>query len=159
MTRPLLGDVTPDTFTEFEAALRNLSADLDDPYRMDSAALQSLLFADRPAGYGILARNASGEVIGAALFSPLVSTAYGAAGAYVSDLWVAEPARGRAVGRALLDHVAARAGDMWNARFIRLMVYETNDKARRFYERLGFAGHEGEIVMTIAAGRLTAHEE
>jgi len=55
----------------------------------------------------------------------------------VFSVWVAEAARGRGVGRALVASVAgwARA---WGARRLVLWVFRSNTAAIRFYERLGF---------------------
>jgi GNAT superfamily N-acetyltransferase len=55
----------------------------------------------------------------------------------VFSVWVADAARGRGVGRALVDAVAdwARA---WGASRLVLWVYRSNRGAIRFYERLGF---------------------
>jgi ribosomal protein S18 acetylase RimI-like enzyme len=55
----------------------------------------------------------------------------------VFSVWVANAARGRGVGRALVDAVAdwARA---WGASRLVLWVYRSNRGAIRFYERLGF---------------------
>lgn len=149
-----LCDVTPAQLPLFEEALRNLARDLDDPYQLGSEALHHALFARYPSACGAIARSSSGDLLGASLFSPLVSTARGCPGAYVSDLWVAEPARGQRIGRVLLEYVAERAGQIWNAQFIRLMVYDTNIKARRFYERLGFEGRDDEIILTITGHKL-----
>ena len=89
-------------------------------------------------------------VLGAALYAPVTSTAAGGTGVYVSDLWVAEAARGRALGPALLRHVAARAQQLWDARFLRLVSYRTNDRARRFYTRLGFVEKHDELVLQLS---------
>lgn len=150
----ILTDVTPDEFHELECALRALASDLSDPFRIDSEDLKKALFGPNPACYGILAKTTDEELVGAAMFAPLVSTAFGASGAYVSDLWVAETARGQKTGKALLAKVAKRAEAMWNAGFVRLMVYEANTDARRFYERLEFQPRDGEILLTIASDKL-----
>jgi GNAT superfamily N-acetyltransferase len=56
----------------------------------------------------------------------------------VFSVWVAAPARGRGVGRALVDSVADWARS-WGARRLVLWVFRSNGAAIRFYERLGFA--------------------
>ncbi|KRT63839.1 MAG: GCN5-like protein N-acetyltransferase [Chloroflexi bacterium CSP1-4] len=55
----------------------------------------------------------------------------------VFSMWVAPPARGSGVGRALLDAVEdwARA---WGARDVVLWVFRANAGAITFYRRLGF---------------------
>ncbi|HEX5148425.1 MAG TPA: GNAT family N-acetyltransferase, partial [Candidatus Limnocylindrales bacterium] len=56
----------------------------------------------------------------------------------VFSVWVAAPARGRGIGRALVDSVAEWARS-WGARRLVLWVFRSNGAAIRFYERLGFS--------------------
>jgi hypothetical protein len=67
-----------------DRALRALSDDLGDSHAAGLDALRAGLMGDTPAACGLLALE--GEMIGAALYSPVFSTAQGAAGVYVSDL-------------------------------------------------------------------------
>jgi len=124
--------------TDLARALGALSADLGDAHGAGEDELARACLGPAPACHGFLAR-AGREVAGAALVSPVFSTTRGGAGAYVSDLWVAQARRGQGVGRALLGAVARAAGDLWGARFVKLTVYDDNPAARAFYERLGFA--------------------
>lgn len=146
---PQIRDATPGTLSLLEEALRHLARDLDDPYRMDSERLAAALFGPHPACYGALAIGREEALQGAALYAPVTSTAAGRTGVYVSDLWVAGAARGQAIGPALLEHVAARARQLWDARFLRLVSYRTNDQARRFYKRLGFVEKPDELVLQL----------
>ena len=66
------------------AALSQLSAELGDTHRADVAALRELGWGASPAFRAILAET-DDEVVGAALYSPYVSTVFGSAGVYVSD--------------------------------------------------------------------------
>ncbi|MDA7427932.1 N-acetyltransferase [Primorskyibacter aestuariivivens] len=143
-------DATPDTVPKLEVALRQLARDLDDPYRMDSDTLAAALFGPHAACFGALAMGEADAVLGATLYAPVTSTAAGRTGVYVSDLWVAEAARGQALGPALLAHVAARARQLWDARFLRLVSYRTNDRARSFYTRLGFVEKSDELVLQLS---------
>ncbi|MGX0875637.1 ribosomal protein S18 acetylase RimI-like enzyme [Roseovarius sp. MBR-154] len=120
-----------------DRALRALSDDLGDTHRAGLDALRAGLMGDTPAAYGLLAVER--DVIGAALYSPVFSTAQGAAGVYVSDLWVDAATRGQGAGRHLLAEVARRAGIQWGAAWMTLAVYGHSTASRRFYERLGFA--------------------
>jgi hypothetical protein len=61
-----------------DRALRALSDDLGDTHRAGLDALRAGLLGDTPAAYGLLA--VEGGVIGAVLYSPVFSTAQGAAG-------------------------------------------------------------------------------
>ena len=56
----------------------------------------------------------------------------------VISMWVGPGARGRGVGRALLDAVVAWAREHDSDRTIRLSVADGNDDARSLYERYGF---------------------
>ena len=55
---------------------------------------------------------------------------------YLDDLCVDEACRGQHVGRALYEAVLALAGDL-GCRNVTLHVWEGNDSARAFYERMG----------------------
>lgn len=121
-------------------ALNALSHDLGDTHSAGLDALRTGLTGNIPAAHGLLALD--GELIGAALFGPMFSTVRGAAGVYVSDLWVTEAARGQGLGRTLLAEVARRAGALWQAEWMMLAVYAHTPASRRFYERLGFEAQE-----------------
>lgn len=53
-------------------------------------------------------------------------------------MWVAPEARGSVAGEQLVEAVCARAADLGHRRVL-LDVVEGNDRARRFYQRCGFA--------------------
>lgn len=149
-----LSDVTPATLPLLQAALERLSAELGDAHRMGPETLRAALFGPHPACYAVLALGRDDAVMGAALYSPAVSTITGGAGTYVSDLWVAAPARGQACGRRLLAHVARRSQRLWQARFIRLVSYAANHRARAFYCGLGFAEKPEELVLQLSGDAL-----
>lgn len=119
-----------------DGALRRLSDDLGDAHGAGLDGLRAALTGESPAAHGLLALEEG--LIGAALFSPIFSTVFGAAGVYVSDLWIAEAERGRGLGRTLLAEVARCAGALWRAEWMMLAVYAHTPASRRFYERLGF---------------------
>ncbi|MGB8624273.1 MAG: GNAT family N-acetyltransferase, partial [Paracoccaceae bacterium] len=112
-------------------------------------------FGPVPAFRALLA-EAGDEVLGVAMYSPVFSTVRAAPGLYVSDLWVSSAARGRGLGKRLLQAVARDAEEAWGARFLRLVVYEENPDARRFYDRLGFSADPQDIVMTLDETGLNA---
>ncbi|TCO72395.1 GNAT family N-acetyltransferase [Rhodovulum euryhalinum] len=144
-----------DDLERLDRGLRQLSADLGDPYRARADDLRRALTGDRPLAHAVLA-EAGGDLAGVAVFSPIFSTIRGAAGLYVSDLWVARAARGRGLGRRLLAGAAAEAARLWDARFLRLVVYDDNPAALRFYRRLGLAADGKEILMTLDESGLDA---
>lgn len=131
-----------------DRALRALSDDLGDTHEAGIDVLRTALTGTIPAAYGLLARD--GDVVGAALYSPVFSTARGAAGVYVSDLWVDGAARGLGVGQNVLAEIARRAGKLWQAEWMTLAVYGHSTAARRFYERLGFAPQENVTQMRLS---------
>lgn len=131
------------------AALRQLAGAMGDPFRSDLAQVE------RALACGAVRAVLAGDQ-GVALWSPFLSTTRGAMGAYVSDLWVAETARGQGLGGALLAAVRDAAAAEFGRVFLRLTVYDDNGGARAFYERLGFAGKAGEIWLTLEGVALEA---
>ena len=125
-----------------EAALRALSADIAEEYATDSAILAHAIQGARPSAHGLLALTGD-QTLGAALFSPLFSTVRGAAGVYVSDLWVSAAARGQGLGARLLAQVARDGAARWQASWLKLAVYDHSEDAQAFYQRLGFEPARG----------------
>ena len=131
-----------DDLARLETALRALSADIAEDYSTDSAILTQALQGAQPAAYGLLALGGD-QTLGAALYSPVFSTVRGAAGVYVSDLWVSEKARGQGLGAGLMAQVAQAGVARWQASWLKLAVYDHSENAQAFYQRLGFAPARG----------------
>jgi len=125
-----------------EDALRALSADIAEVYTTDSATLARAVLGTQPAAHGLLAQHGN-QTLGAALYSPLFSTVRGAAGVYVSDLWVSADARGQGLGARLLAQVARAGAARWQATWLKLAVYDHSHAAQAFYQRLGFEPAHG----------------
>lgn len=155
MTQPDIRPATAADLPRLEAGLRALAQRLGDPYAALPEALQRAGFGANPAFRAVIAENGA-ALLGLALYSPVFSTIRGTTGLYVSDLWVAESARGAGLGRQLLGAAAQDAGAAWDARFLRLVVYRNNPAARRFYDRIGLRAAEGETVMTLDEAGLDA---
>ncbi|MDE4142810.1 MULTISPECIES: GNAT family N-acetyltransferase [Rhodobacterales] len=122
-------------------ALTQLSQDLGDRHVAGEADLMRAGFGADPAFGALLAEAGppvAARTVGASLFSPVFSTVRGAAGVYVADLWVAADVRGQRLGQRLLAAVLQEAQRRWDARFLKLNVYDDSPDARRFYDRLGF---------------------
>lgn len=136
-------------------ALRQLSTDMGDTHSASDADIAAAGFGPIPVFQAVLA-EAAGQIVGVAVYSPLYSTTRGRAGAFVSDLWVADAARGQGLGARLLARVRDEACASWNAGFLRLLVYRTNPRAAAFYARLGFAPQSGDMQMTLEGAALDA---
>ncbi len=128
---------------------------MGDTHRATEADLLRAGFGPQPAFHAALAEQA-GEVVGAALYAPLFSSTTGGAGAYVSDLWVAEGLRGQGLGERLLAFVRDQAATDWGAIFLKLAVYDDNPRAEAFYARLGFTLHDGVRYLMLKGAPLEA---
>jgi GNAT superfamily N-acetyltransferase len=98
------------------------------------ANLRSALFGPRPGAEAVIAR--AGEPAGFALYFHNFSTFRGKRGLYLEDLFVRPAFRGRAIGKALLVHLARLALERDCGRF-EWAVLDWNRSARDFYESLG----------------------
>jgi ribosomal protein S18 acetylase RimI-like enzyme len=94
-------------------------------------------------------------LLGACLTLLTYSTWRDARGLYVVDLFIDGRARNRGIGLKLL-RAAARSGRAKGARFIKLEVYQTNEGAARFYERLGFGRHDEDRLFILEDEKMTA---
>ncbi|AKI01381.1 acetyltransferase (GNAT) family protein [Hoeflea sp. IMCC20628] len=137
-------------------ALAQLSADMGDVHRASDADIARFGFGESQVFHTLLAETAVGAIVGVAAYSPFFSTTLGTVGIYVSDLWVAESARGQQLGVRLLAAVRDAGATDWDASFIRLNVYHSNPRARGFYERLGFVAYSETQFMTLAGEAMTS---
>ena len=137
------------------AALRALSDDLGDTHKATDDDILRAGFGKDPAFRAILALRGN-AVVGVAVFSALYSTTRARAAAYVSDLWVAEAARGARIGPRLLAFVRDDIAARWGGGFIRLAVYTDNSRAVDFYRRMGFSAQSGEVGMILEGAALAA---
>ena len=138
-----------------EAAMRALSGDLAEAYAADSATLARAVLGAQPSAWGLLASQAA-QTTGAALYSPAFSTVRGAAGVYVSDLWVSGAVRGQGLGTAMLAQVAQAGAVRWGATWLKLAVYDHSHSAQRFYRRLGFEPATGMQELRLGPGAVHA---
>ena len=113
---------------------------LTDQVRMTAQDVLRDGFGARPHFECLLA-EIGGHAVGMALYFTTYSTFEGRPNLYVEDLYLAEAARGRGVGRLLLGRLAAVALER-GCRRLDLAVLDWNP-ARRFYERLGFRQQHG----------------
>lgn len=101
-----------------------------------ATALEEALFGDRPAAEAALAWEEGASPVGFALWFHGFSTFQAKRTLYLEDLFVVPAARGRGVGRALLQHVARLATSRGCGRF-EWAVLDWNAPAIRFYEAMG----------------------
>ena len=117
---------------EYERAL--------DACRATEAALAATLFptpgSGEPAQAEVVIAEVDAAAVGFALFFHNYSTWEARRGLYLEDLFVRPAARGRGVGRALLEHLAALAVARGCGRF-EWSVLDWNASAIGFYEALG----------------------
>ena len=132
------------------AALRELSKDMDDTHLASDEAIKAAGFGESPSFFALIA-ECEGAVVGVALFSSFYSTTRGTSGVFVSDLWVSKKQRGSGVGRNLLASVCDVAAKKWQCSCLRLNVYRDNHNAIAAYEKLGFDTDHNESVMTLNA--------
>lgn len=144
---------TAEDMARLNAAMRALSQALGDPHRATDEDLRRAGFGPHPAFHALLAEEGA-ALIGAAIFSPTFSTVRGMAGAYVSDLWVAEGHRGRRLGAGLLAAIRDRGRALWGAGYLRVPVYNDNARAQAFYGRLGFAPSDHETIVVLDGAAL-----
>jgi len=130
-----------------DTALRTLSRELGDKHPASIDFLEQAGFGPTPAYYALIALSDTDALGGAVVFSPVMSTTLAATGFYVSDLWVAEAARGCGLGCRLLANATNFSQARWNASYLKLAVYDGSSGARRFYDRLGLTARRGETTM------------
>lgn len=120
--------------------LRALAEELGEgrKFRSTERAIQSHGFGAKRLFSSVLAIK-GGVAVGVAVFFPIFSTTRGVPGVYVQDLYVAPEERRRQLGRRLLAAAIREAKAGWGARYLMLMVYDSNSRARAFYAREGFS--------------------
>ncbi len=112
---------------EYEKLRHEVSATEDD--------LRRHLFGRRPGAEVLLARDGD-AVLGFALFFHNFSTFVGKPGLYLEDLYVRPAARGRGLGRRLLQQLAGIARERDCGR-MEWWVLDWNEAAIRFYRSIG----------------------
>jgi GNAT superfamily N-acetyltransferase len=112
------------------------------------------LFGPRPACEVLIALEGA-EPVGYALFFGTYSTFLTQPGIYLEDLFVLEARRGRGIGRALFQRVAARAVEQGAGR-LEWSVLDWNTRAIHFYERLGAVVLDDWSMFRLSAGALAS---
>ena len=108
---------------------------LADAVAATEQTVRESLFGPHPAAEVLIA-TVGADPAGFALFFHNYSTFLAQRGLYLEDLFVKPAYRGRGVGRALLEHLAAVAVDRNCGRF-EWSVLDWNEPAIGFYKKLG----------------------
>lgn len=98
--------------------------------------LEAHLFGDDPALFASVAEDATGNVVGFALWFLNYSTWLGKHGIYLEDLYVKPDHRGSGHGKDLLAHLAGICVERGYGR-LEWWVLDWNAAARGFYESIG----------------------
>src|SRR5689334_3451541 len=124
-----------------------------DAVKATEEALRTTLFGARPVGEVLIAEDA-GTPVGFALFFQNYSTFLAQPGLYLEDLFVIPSARGRGVGRLLLEHLSQIAIDRHYGR-VEWAVLDWNAPAIGFYRRIGAVPMQDWTIMRLTGDALT----
>jgi GNAT superfamily N-acetyltransferase len=113
------------------------------------ADIERFGFGERPRFEALLAFDGE-EAVGLCVYFYEFSTWRGQPGVYVQDLYVAPGARGRGLGRELIQAVRTRAAEH-GARYAKLTVYDRDPAALAFYHGIGFESCEDELPLVLRA--------
>ena len=101
--------------------------------RLSLSTLDTDVFGEDPKLHILVAEDQSGQLVGFISYYQNYSSWEGTVGIHIGDLWVSPACRGQSVGAALLHHVtSSHEGQRVDVFVVR------NNKARFFYEHLGF---------------------
>ncbi len=138
MIRP----ATPDDVAAVAGLIRALAdyEELAHEIEWDEATLASTLFgADAVPSTTLAVDDATGQVVGMAIWYRTYSTFQGRPGIWLEDLFVRPEARGGGHGRALLQSLFDQA----DGGRVEWAVLDWNEPSIRFYESLGARPVEG----------------
>jgi len=122
------------------SALLTLLFTIEQDFNPDLAKQQQglKLLLQNPVTANIcVARNSAGKVIGMVTAQLVISTAQGAASAWVEDMVVAAEYRGRGIGKALLNTAQAWAKSQGATR-LQLLVDTSNSEGLAYYAHLNW---------------------
>ena len=156
----LIRDATPADAPAIHAAILAMGALLGSGHKIESTPdiLAREGLAPGRAFEGLIA-EVDEAFAGMCLYLPVFSTWLGTPGVYIQDLFVDERYRSLRIGEALVRRVA-RIGRERGANHLRLAVDFDNDKAQRFYERIGVTHHaEDRIHSAYGAAFVRLSEE
>lgn len=115
-------------------------------FRATEALVAEHGFGPAPRFRAALAEDEAGRVLGFASWFPVYSSFRARDYLLLDNLYLVPAARGGVVARRLIAHVAGQAVAMGADR-LELHVQADNDRARRFYARMGFEATGGLLQM------------
>jgi GNAT superfamily N-acetyltransferase len=124
-----------------------------DAVKATEEALRSTLFGPKPVGEVLIAED-GGTPVGFALFFQNYSTFLAQPGLYLEDLFVIPAARGRGVGRLLLERLSQIAIDRNYGR-VEWAVLDWNAPAIGFYRRIGAVPMSDWTIMRLTGDALS----
>ncbi len=155
----------PDDVPVLLELVRELAAYEREPDAVETteAMLHRALFDEEVCAAHVV--SVDGEVVGFALWYVTFSTWKGLPGMWLEDLFVRPSARGRGLGKALLQTLAGVCADRGYARF-EWWVLDWNSRAQEFYRSLGAHPEdawtvwrmEGDRIRALADGRPIRYE-
>lgn len=136
-------EIRPATAADLPAAVALLARQFaEHDIALDGDALASsvaTLARDPALGVVLVARDGE-SVVAAAVVTFLFTLEHGGPGAWLDELYVDQPQRGRGIG-ARLVHAAMDVARERGCVALDLEVEEGHDDAERLYRRLGFQRH------------------
>ncbi len=135
-------------FVKALAAYENLSHEVE----ASEATFEKALFGPTPRAFCDIA-ELDGEPVGFALWFYNFSTFQGVAGIYLEDLYVEPKARGRGIGKALLERLAKRCLDEGLGR-LQWWVLDWNAPSIAFYRSIGAVPQDEWTVMRVSGEAL-----
>ncbi|WP_404407571.1 GNAT family N-acetyltransferase [Pseudidiomarina marina] len=131
---------TANDANELQRLLKELASGLGQADDLTSKAenLAAIALTKVPGFHAHIAIDeTTDQAVGMVFFFAEYSTWRGEAGVYIQDLYVDKNQRGSGLGVRLLK-AAAKTGQQWHAKHLRLAVDFDNPLGRKFYERVGF---------------------
>ncbi len=124
-----------------------------DAVKATEEALRGTLFGPKPVWEVLIAED-NGTPVGFALFFQNYSTFLAQAGLYLEDLFVIPSARGKGIGKLLLERLAQLAIERGYGR-VEWAVLDWNAPAIGFYRRLGAVPMQDWTIFRLSGDSLT----
>ena len=142
-----ISPVTPADRADWEALFRAYAAF----YKTDATAAEPRVWdwiqSETEPYWADIARDETAQALGLVQYSLMHRSLSGGMVVYLSDLFTVPQARGKGVGRALIEHVRAFAR-LRGCSSVRWLTAETNTTARALYD--SYAPASGFILYAVA---------